>query len=64
MLTGKYLEFTLKDVFVGRQVGQSYLLLNYLFILAKLHISDILKFELGSEAWGNKTKEITSRLRE
>ena len=38
MLSGKYIEFTLKDVFVGRQVGKSDQLLNYLFILAKLHI--------------------------
>ena len=38
MLSGKYVEFTLKGVFVGRQVGESDQLLNYLFILAKLHI--------------------------
>ena len=38
MLPGKYVEFTLKYVFVGRQVGESDQLLNYLFILAKLHI--------------------------
>ena len=38
MLSGKYIEFTLKDVFVSRQVGKSDQLLNYLFILAKLHI--------------------------
>ena len=38
MLSGKYVEFTLKDVFVGRQVGESDQLVNYLFILAKLHI--------------------------
>lgn len=35
-LSGQYEEFTLKDVFVGRQVGESYL--SYLFVLAKLHI--------------------------
>ena len=38
MLSGKYVEFTLKDVFVGRQVRESDHLLNYLFILAKLLI--------------------------
>ena len=37
MLSGKYIEFTLKDVFVGRQAGESDQLLNYLFILGKLH---------------------------
>ena len=38
MLSGRYVEFTLRDVFVGRQVGESDQSLNYLFILAKLHI--------------------------
>ena len=38
LLSGKYIEFTLKDVFVGRQVGEFDQLLNYLFILAKLDI--------------------------
>ena len=38
MLSGKCEEFTLKDVFVGRQAGESDQLLNYLFILDKLHI--------------------------
>ena len=38
MLSGKCEEFTLKDVFVGRQAGESDQLLNYLFILGKLHI--------------------------
>ena len=37
-LSGQYEELTLKDGFVGRQVGESDQLLNYLFILAKLHI--------------------------
>ena len=37
MLSGKYVEFTLKDVFVARQAGESDQLLNYLFILGKLH---------------------------
>ena len=37
MLLGKYVEFTLKDVFVARQAGESDQLLNYLFILGKLH---------------------------
>ena len=38
MLSGKYVEFTLKDVFASRQVGEPDQLLNYLIILAKLHI--------------------------
>ena len=33
-------------------------------ILLQLAIFDLLKFKLGSEAWGTKTKEITLRLRE
>ena len=33
VLSGKYVEFTLKYVFVGRQVGESDQLLNYLFIV-------------------------------
>jgi len=38
MPSAKYVEFTLKDVFVHREVGESDQLLNYLFILAKLHV--------------------------
>ena len=38
MLSGEYVDFTLKDIFVVRQVGESDQLLNYLFVLAKLHI--------------------------
>ena len=38
MLSAKYIEFTWKDVFVSSQVGESDQLLNYPFILAKLHI--------------------------
>ena len=32
--------------------------------VVKYAIFDISKFKLGSEAWGNKTKEIASRLRD
>ena len=36
---------------------------HYLFSEEKA-ICDILKFKLSSKAWGNKTKEMTSRLRD
>ena len=38
MICEKYVECTLKDVFVGRQAQESDQLLNFLFILGKLHI--------------------------
>ena len=53
MLSEKYVEFTLKDVFVGRQVGESDQLLNYLLILAKLHIWNCRKRRVPSKKLEN-----------